>query len=133
MVKQVLASVLVLALSTAGMPPCVGMSMEMGAGIGDMARHHCCDGGTCDDTAGEAMASTGTGPIADCCLLMPAAAAQRPAIQALSPVNGQVTLAPSVLPPGVLSVQRASSHPRFTGPPGSTSVSRHLLLSVLLI
>jgi len=132
MVKQILAPLLVLALSTAGMPPCVGMGMEMGPASGDMGRHHCCDGDTCAETTSGSMRAGGQVPLADCCLVRPVDAVQLPA-RAVSAVTWQVTLFPAVVPPGVRSPEDPWSHLPLARPPGSPSVSRHLLLTVLLI
>lgn len=126
---KTLAALLVLTMSTVGMPPCFGMAMEMTPAE---AEHTCCEGDSCPEPGAEPSWPAPSMPDADCCAVGSVPDPRPPAERtAAAPI---VRLAPLTTPvPAVWLAPVLHLAPGSTAPPGSPGIARHLFLSVLLI
>jgi hypothetical protein len=129
MLKQLLASSLVLTLAAAGLPPCVGMDMSVGA----MAEHHCCEADSCPDVVDNGPRHGSSIPQADCCVFASVPAERAPAQRTTAEAGARLLSVAMAAPAAWTAPFFEPILPPTSGPPGSPGISRHLLLSVLLI
>jgi hypothetical protein len=133
MLTRILVSSLAaaLALTTAGLPLCVGMGMDAGPRA---AVDHYYGAGECSDEAGDAPRRGTSMPEPGCCVLGPAAGPRLPA-QPLAASGSSFSLSPPAASavPVALAVPVRSPILSSTGPPTSPSSARHLLLCVFRI
>jgi len=113
-------------LATTGLPPCLGMGMEMGPAAG----HRCCDE-DCPATAADVSAHRAPTPAPDCCA-WGQAPKQRTPLDRPASAASPVALEPVRMPAPFDAPAVALA--RLTGsPPGPPAVRPHLLHAVLLI